>query len=225
MSVSEQVEVPCGRCGQPIQVEIWRSLNVSLDPERKRELLEGQLNVITCSHCGWVAPSPHDFLYHDAEQRLMLLLRYPDAEGVVTLDYDPFATTRQFMEGYRVRLVCSRSELHEKIAIFDAGLDDRVIELIKLEAFRDTPEIEGCLMWFRKVAPVEGEETVLFDITRGGDTVAEFNIPQRVYGEFASAWEGKTGLAPGGEPIELVRVDTQYVMECLLNLVIVQMNN
>lgn len=36
------------------------------------------------------------------------------------------------MDGYRKRVVCDHNTLREKAIIFDNGLDDRVVEIIKL---------------------------------------------------------------------------------------------
>lgn len=64
-----------------------------------------EIRRITCPECGEVATVDHSFLYHDVEQRLML---------------------------YMVKEEETFREAVEKIRVFDAGRDDRVIELLKV---------------------------------------------------------------------------------------------
>lgn len=49
---------------------------------------------------------------------------------------DPMGVTENFRQyNYLIRVVRSQNELIEKIRIFDAGLDDRIIELFKLYVY------------------------------------------------------------------------------------------
>lgn len=57
-------------------------------------------------------------------------------------------------ENYLVRIVRTQNELREKIAVFDAGLDDRIVEIYKifvLAAFqKDNPDFEEIeLLYYR----------------------------------------------------------------------------
>jgi Zn ribbon nucleic-acid-binding protein len=69
MSVRETVEAKCPACNEESQVSIWRSMNVTLDPDAKELLLAGNVNVFQCPKCGYESLLDVDFLYHDMEKR------------------------------------------------------------------------------------------------------------------------------------------------------------
>lgn len=67
MSVREYIDFPCPNCGAVNAVEIWRSINTLENPELKRELFEGRINVFHCLECDFEGSLPVDLLYHDVE--------------------------------------------------------------------------------------------------------------------------------------------------------------
>jgi len=85
MSLHEVVVVPCPGCETETKVTIWKSLNVSIDPEAKELLLAGKINVLHCPKCNddYVLGTP--LMYHDMQNRF-------------TVHYVPFESL-QFPEG------------------------------------------------------------------------------------------------------------------------------
>ncbi len=81
MSLSEQTTVECPKCTSEQTITLWQSVNVTLDPELKKHILDRTLVRFTCESCGYVAEVHHPFLYHDMERRLMVFLgeETPDA--------------------------------------------------------------------------------------------------------------------------------------------------
>ena len=69
MSVRETVEAKCPACGEESQVEVWRSMNVTQDPDAKELLLAGTVNVFQCPKCRYESLLDVDFLYHDMERK------------------------------------------------------------------------------------------------------------------------------------------------------------
>lgn len=129
MSFTENVPVPCPDCGVVSKVTIWASANVTLDPQAKTELLEGRLNTFTCP-CGEKHVLPVTFMYHDMDRGYAIVLTYRDEPAdlaglIATLQAARFP-------GYRLRVVTSRNELVEKIHAFDDGVDDRILEIVKI---------------------------------------------------------------------------------------------
>lgn len=109
----------CASCGNAHEIEFSSSVNVSRNPELREKVASGEYFVWQCPHCGSRNLIQGPFLFHDEKERLMLLLTDADIkpEGLP--------------EGYTGRIVRSVGELVEKIRIFDAGLDDAVMELCK----------------------------------------------------------------------------------------------
>lgn len=110
--------VKCGRCGKSSRVGVYRVINVGENPELKDKVTSGDLFVHECPFCGHREVIKYNLLYHDPDGRLLVCL-------------SDKAMTIEGMEGYTGRLVSDVGSLIEKIKIFDAGLDDVVVELCK----------------------------------------------------------------------------------------------
>ena len=70
MSLRDSVTARCPKCGEEQEIQVWRSLNIGLDPEGRRQLLAGRVNVYDCGNCGTESLIDVDFLYHDSELEL-----------------------------------------------------------------------------------------------------------------------------------------------------------
>ena len=119
----------CSRCGAALEVEIPQGVNVERNPELKDKIKDGSLFLRECPYCGTVNLVRGEMLYHDPEAKLMVWLLPEGAvdEGrirAVESQLEP-------LEGYILRRVADEGSLIEKVNIFDAGLDDRVMELCK----------------------------------------------------------------------------------------------
>jgi len=69
MSFYEDRTVKCPECGVEQIVQIWNSLNVSLNPHEKSKLFDGEINLFVCESCGHKAYIPVSFLYHDMDRK------------------------------------------------------------------------------------------------------------------------------------------------------------
>ena len=132
MSQCEEMDLTCPSCGENIRAKIWSSVNVSLNPELKSRIIKGTINVAHCAGCGIDSAVECDVLYHDMTNRLMIWHKIPDENGEVNIEnYNQLPTQLLVNQAYRFRLAVSRSQLSETVRIFDDGLDDRYIEIIK----------------------------------------------------------------------------------------------
>lgn len=123
--------IVCRNCGHSQEFPVYRSVNVTSDPALKDRLIRGELTTFTCEQCGHGAQVVYSLLYHDVARALMVWQvpeGEPDAEA--RLPYDP--VIEEALALYRLRFVRTRNELIEKILLFDAELDDRVVELFKV---------------------------------------------------------------------------------------------
>jgi hypothetical protein len=69
MSRQHPTEVECPECKAKVNTIIWSSLNVQINPEAKKDLLEGKINLFQCTNCDLKTPVAIPFLYHDVENR------------------------------------------------------------------------------------------------------------------------------------------------------------
>ena len=122
MSSSAPEDITCPACGRQQSIPLWQTINVTLNPELKADLLDWKLNVFRCTGCEHETLIDSDLLYHDMAARLLIML---------APQLGPPLRVPSFAADYRCRLVRSREELVEKVRILGAELDDRVVETLK----------------------------------------------------------------------------------------------
>ena len=61
-------ELECSHCGFKQNVNIWESINVSLDPDLRQRLFQGQINVFKCQKCEKETFISVPLFYHDMEK-------------------------------------------------------------------------------------------------------------------------------------------------------------
>ena len=126
-------EIPCPHCHAPQRLRMYERVNTDRHPEWKPMIMDGSLFDLTCTACGQTTRVGYPMLYHDPAKKLIVMLAENDnrAEAYASLQTlvgEPFPLDK----GYTVRAVTQPPELAEKITVFDSGLDDRIVELLKL---------------------------------------------------------------------------------------------
>lgn len=72
MTKVRQIRVECPECSQSQETEAWESLNVTVDPDAKEELLAGKINLFRCRQCGYETHLDCPLLYHDMERQFQV---------------------------------------------------------------------------------------------------------------------------------------------------------
>lgn len=108
----------CPTCGTAFDVQRHDLVNVKENPELKASVLNGDIFLQECPRCGRRHLVGGPLVYLDPDERVLVML----SDKPLTL-----ADTG----GYTARLVSRAGDLVEKVKIFDAGLDDRAIEMCK----------------------------------------------------------------------------------------------
>ena len=122
MSKYHTTEVVCPACKKPYNIQIWDSVNAQLNPEKKEEILSNTFYKTICPHCNEETDCVYDFLYHDMNKKYMISMLQ---------DYPQDMLKEITKSGYSLRKVDDINQLIEKIRIFDAGLNDIVVEIMK----------------------------------------------------------------------------------------------
>jgi len=130
-------QITCPDCKHQYDFTCWESLNATLNPKEKEQLLSGDLFNTECPACHTTYQVVYSILYHDMDHKVMtwLILNDEDIDSV-----NSFIKSANGLEivddltmaGYKYRFVRTQDELREKALIFDCGLDDRVIEFLKV---------------------------------------------------------------------------------------------
>ena len=129
MSIINEALAPCSKCGQQHKVIVYRSINISDNPELKDKVRDGSLFLWECPHCGQVNLAKYETLYHDPAAKLMVWL-IPQGE-ISETQMQAITMHTKAMGGYTLRRASDMGTLMEKVLINDAGLDDVVLEMCK----------------------------------------------------------------------------------------------
>lgn len=133
MSMEHPIEITCPECGTKGSAMIHDSINVTLDPENKAKVLDQSLFLFRCEKCKAEVHLEYRTLYHDMREKYMIMVASdPDAARKENIALSEFEKLSMVSDGYRLRVVCRILGLIEKIRIFDSGLDEYAIELVKL---------------------------------------------------------------------------------------------
>ncbi len=127
-------------------ITVWNSITVKDSADLKADLLAGKINIFRCPSCSHTALMPTPMLYHDEEKRLMISFSPCDDPVLKEQLYDNVCRTSresgelEKLEGYNLRFITDYNELLEKILIFDNGMNDKAVEVIKLMILMQEPE-------------------------------------------------------------------------------------
>ncbi len=140
MSMRSKVNFKCPKCNANVEAEQWSAVNGAKNPQQKVKILDGSLFTAKCKACGNVSRIGFPMLYNDTEKNYMIWLVYEESEINHVSEY--FKSSKNDLVedengeavdvGCRQRIVLSPDQLREKIMIFDSGLDDKIIEIMKL---------------------------------------------------------------------------------------------
>lgn len=131
-------KIACPYCGHEQDFMSYINIDVDIEPDMKEKIMSDEIFTFTCEECGKKALMAFPCLVSDMEKKYIFwLIANFDDEQKKALDDDLAASMkndedRKFAEGYTRRIVGSINELKEKILIADEGLDDRVIEVMKI---------------------------------------------------------------------------------------------
>lgn len=159
MATVLNIPATCNRCGRQGSISVFRSINVSEDPQLKDKVKDGSLFIWECQACGMRNLTNAPLLYHDPSERLMIWLGSLDDDAMSRMD--AMFRAEDTLKDYVARIVCRSGDLIEKVNIFDAGLDDIVMEMCKyitrMESGKELPD-----MRFVGLSGADGEMTLAY---------------------------------------------------------------
>jgi len=143
VKITGTAHVTCPACGREHDVPLVQSINTTDDPDAKQKLLAGEFDVLDCE-CGKRTQLIAELLYVDPIANLYLQVApTPEAMSKGEAAFAAAGATGT------QRLVPSINALVEKIKIADAGLEDWVLEMVKvlLLASMAEPDLNRVLLF------------------------------------------------------------------------------
>lgn len=123
----------CDACHRKNEFDVTEYVNARENPALKEKLVSGKLFLQKCSSCGHENIVVSSMLYEDPDLHLIVeMIPKGNPEEGKRLEHTYPVSSEN--GSYRKRVVHEPNDLLEKIAIFSEGLDDRVIEIMKISA-------------------------------------------------------------------------------------------
>lgn len=168
MSLFTPMNVICPDCDKSISVQAAGSVNADRRPDLRDDILSGTFQMVTCPECGAAFRLEPDFNYLDTGRGQWIagmparkMAEHADIETrskeAFDRSYGPdtSSSAQNIGNDLQARLVFGWPALREKILIRDSGLEDGLIELMKIDLLRRLPELNL----------VKGVELRLMDVT------------------------------------------------------------
>lgn len=137
-------EFPCATCGETLQAPLLKAMHITRLPEVKRQIRDGTFQVFRCDQCGQHTHVEKATVYTDFDAghhvgvELPSTVDWQEAKARHRKVYDdafllgpPIAAELATRTLHRV--VFGLRALREKVLAWDAGLDDALVEVAKLE--------------------------------------------------------------------------------------------
>lgn len=128
MSTNINKEISCPVCGAVHKDQMWIGMESGANPGLRRRILKENLFAWECPTCGHPLQLIYPCLYHDKDRGLMIAL----APSGTTSALKNIRARYPQMNHVTKRLVSTPEDMKEKILIFEAGLDDLAVEMVKL---------------------------------------------------------------------------------------------
>lgn len=147
MSTFRPYPATCPACRHEWQVEVARGLHITRLPDIRERLLRGTFQVFTCPACNAPTVFEATVVYTDFDRN-----EYVAAETLASAHWQAAVARHEtvfrdcFVNGppiaqdmgkrFKRRLVYGFRALREKLVLWDAKLDDRVVEAVKGDVLR-----------------------------------------------------------------------------------------
>lgn len=130
-TIIESAEIVCPECRQSSPFDVWTIVNAEENPEAIQKIADLQLCEFTCSYCGHVLYLAYSCLFCDSD-KLYYIYSVADKDEEDAAEKFFVKLKNRAPSGSICRIVTDWFKFGEKVRIFSKGLDDRLIELLKL---------------------------------------------------------------------------------------------
>jgi hypothetical protein len=215
MSLFVPVQAQCMACGTVVPTNLSASVNADRRPDLRQAILDGTFQAMTCGTCGVAVRLPAHLTYIDIGRRQWILVedasrlpqwRESEAEAQALYDesFGPAAPPIQQMlaEGMKPRLVFGWAALREKLLAQTAGLDDVVLELLKISVLRNVPGSPlGDTTELRLISATDTELSLRWIDGATEEGIADLPLDRALYDDLAAElgpWEAlRTDITAG----------------------------
>lgn len=133
-------------CGDTFSANLARSINAGRTPAIREKIMRGEFHRVSCPKCGARNAVESPFFYTDLSRHAVYQVRARNERYNFRRDSDRLTAAADAVpadlassDPRQLRVVYGLDELREKLIAQDAGLDDRMVELLKVFALHEHP--------------------------------------------------------------------------------------
>lgn len=154
MSLFSQMNVQCPNCNATQNIAGVGSVNADRRPDLRAAILDDTFQIVTCDACGHAFRLEPLFNYLEVNKGLWIaampgreMPEFLDVEDQTTATFDVSygvkapAAAAEIGRDLRPRLTFGWPAVREKLVIDGLGLDDVIVEMLKLDLMRRLPEV------------------------------------------------------------------------------------
>jgi hypothetical protein len=196
VSTFTDIEVACPVCAAVEVRTVATSINVTRAPEYRDIILEGRFQRTTCQACGADFTPVVPFVYLDFG-RSQYIGVYPETAEATwwEVEHEPAEAfdrnlgehapdpARPIGVGFRVRTVFGLTALREKIVALSAGLDDAVLETLKLRYMAVLDDLALDLRRRPRLIEASEDDLTFLVLDPDTDELTRMQLPRSAYDE------------------------------------------
>jgi hypothetical protein len=146
MAVYHPHEVTCNQCGFKFTAQLAKGINIGRSPELKQKIIDGTFHKVSCPNCNTTATVEKEFSYTDFTTNTFIKVkprteRHLWKDASLKLEHEIEVVPEALLNNgeKKLRVVFGMAELREKVLAQEVGLDDRMIELLKVFVIHEHP--------------------------------------------------------------------------------------
>jgi len=223
MSIFNPVSLACSKCGTPIPFQAVNSVNADRRPDLRAAIIEGTFQRETCRNCAAGLRLEPEFVYLDVARQHWILVRPAGrlaewleleqaAQGIFDTAFGARASSlaRKVGESMRVRATFGWPALQEKLLCSELGLDDMILELVKIAVLRTQDALPlGDTTECRLIGRTDRDLVFAWLDAATEETVEIMEVPRSVYDGIAAdlvAWQAVRAELAEGPFVDLHRL-------------------
>ena len=200
MSESSMEKVTCPYCHIQHEFKKWILIDNGSDPSLGDKVRSGELFKFECPSCKSSYDMNYPFAYHEPENKILIMYAnnsddYEKARLILSGEKpSDIEAVNEILniQGYKKRLVFGREEFYEKLLLFDRGLDDGVMEIVKLMygeklAKTQKEDLFDSIRYFKD----DDNDKGVFFLMKEGQRVGKVNIDDKIYDWVISSYFDK----------------------------------
>ena len=212
MSKNHIEKIKCSKCNAESEMLVWETMDTSTDPQLKAQIRNGDCFGWHCPHCDNKSLIFYPTIYHQVNEHYIICYVLGNPSSAVEYMKNINENNQSgydFNDNYTKRVVSDINQLREKLLILDEGLDDRIIEIMKVFAMAEIQKSFSDLtvaeIYFNKEQDGTYNLAVKFDNGQWGSTDFAMDSYDQVVKTF------KTSLAVDDEVI----IDTEWAISMI----------